>query len=60
MKGPPITTTTNYKKRNLEVRINLQRRLLRVGSLPNYESEANYPDKIDPSQSYRFALCGLC
>ena len=43
------------------MRINLQRRLFRVASLPNYESvvEANKPDKIDPSESYRFVLSGL-
>ena len=43
------------------MRINLQRRLLRVGSLPNYESvvEANNPDKMNPSESYRLALAGL-
>ena len=61
MKGPPIRNDTKYERRSLEVRINLQRKLLRVASLPNYESvvEANNPDNINPSESYRFALSGL-
>jgi len=58
MKGPPIRNDKKYERRSLEVRINLQRKLLRVASLPNYESvvEANKPDRINPSESYRFAL----
>ena len=61
IKGLKITTDINWESRNLEVRINLQRRLLRVGSLPNYESvvEAKDPYEINPSESYRFALYGL-
>lgn len=47
--------------RSLEVRINIQRRILRVGSLPNYDSvvQADQPERIDPETPYRFFLGGL-
>ena len=62
VKGPPmITADKNLEKRSLEMRINLQSRLLRVSSLPNYESvvQANKPDWIDPNKSYRLLLSCL-
>ena len=56
-----ITNDKNLEKRRLEMRINLESRLLRVGELPNYESvvQANHPDIIDPNKSYRLVLEGL-
>ena len=53
IKGPPITTKNSIlERRILEVRVNLQKRFLRVGSLPNYESvvEVNDPEEINPSE----------
>jgi len=43
------------------VRINIQRRILKVGSLPNYDSvvEADEPERINPTTPYRFILEGL-
>ena len=56
-----ITNDNNWEKRCLEMRINLESRLLRVGALPNYESvvQVNNPDRIDPNKSYRLVLYGL-
>ena len=62
IKGKSILTDDNsLETRSLEVRINIQRRILRVGSLPNYESvvQADNPNKIDPATPYRFFLLGL-
>lgn len=43
------------------MRINIQRRILKVGSLPNYDSvvEADEPERINPTTPYRFILEGL-
>lgn len=65
VKGMPILTDINEKtfvSRRLEVRINIQRRMIRVGSLPDYESvvQVNSPVTINPDIfSYRFFLSGL-
>jgi len=41
------------------VRVHLDQKLLRVGSLPDYSSiaELDDPNKIDPKTDYRFFLC---
>jgi len=57
VKGHPILTGDgSIKKRSLEVRIHLQEKYLRVGSLPNYESvvELDNPNIIDLKTQYRF------
>ena len=61
VKGPPIVNKNPYERRSLECRINLSRRLFRVGTLPDYASvvEAENPNLIDPAKSYRFTLEGL-
>jgi len=61
VKGPPIVNDNPYERRSLECRINLARRLFRVGTLPDYESvvEVENPYSIDPAESYRFTLAGL-
>jgi len=61
VKGPPIVNDKPYERRSLECRINLSRRLFRVGTLPEYASvvEVENPNLIDPAGSYRFALAGL-
>jgi len=61
VKGPPIVNKNPYERRNLECRINLEKRLLRVGTLPDYASvvEVEDPNLIDPAGSYRFILAGL-
>ena len=43
------------------MRINIQRQILRVGTLPNYESivQIDNPKDIDPNTPYRFYLEGL-
>jgi len=44
------------------MRINIQRRILKVGSLPNYDSvvQVDNPDEmINPATPYRFFLIGL-
>jgi len=40
------------------MRINISKKILRIGSLPNYESvvQADNPNKIDPATPYRFFL----
>jgi len=39
LKGKPIwTNDKSLERRSLEMRINIERQILRVGSLPNYES----------------------
>ena len=39
IKGESIRTKDNsYEKRSLEMRIHIERRILKVGSLPNYDS----------------------
>ena len=41
IKGESIRTKDNsYEKRCLEMRIDIQRRIIKVGSLPNYDSVA--------------------
>ena len=44
------------QKRSLEVKIHLQERLMRVSTLPNYESvvELDHQNLIDPKKLYRF------
>ena len=61
VKGIPIVNESLYERRSLECRINLSRRLFRVGTLPDYASvvEVENPNLIDPAGSYRFALAGL-
>lgn len=44
------------------MRIDIQRRILKVGSLPNYDSVAQVDkpnEKINPATPYRFYLGGL-
>jgi len=43
------------------MRINIERKILRVGSLPNYESviQLDRDYKIEPATPYRFFLWGL-
>jgi len=44
------------------MRINIQRRILKIGSLPNYDSvvQLDKPnEKINPATPYRFYLGGL-
>ena len=44
------------------MRIDIQRRILKVGSLPNYDSivQVDKPNqKINPATPYRFHLVGL-
>lgn len=57
VKGPPmITAEDSIKKKSLEVRIHLQEKYVRVGTLPNYESvvELDNPNLIDLKTQYRF------
>jgi len=43
------------------MRINIEKKILRVGSLPNYESVVRIedPNQIKPVTPYRFFLWGL-
>lgn len=43
------------------MRINIQKRFVRVGLLPNYDSvvEADNPEWINPDTPYRFFMHGL-
>jgi len=43
------------------MRISIQRRIFKVGSLPNYDSviQVGNPEKINPATPYRFYLEGL-
>lgn len=62
LKGKAILTADfQLEKRKLEIRINIQKNVLRVGSLPDYESvvTVDNPDKIDKATSYRFFFSGL-
>jgi len=61
VKGPPIVNNNCYERRSLECRINVERRLFRVGTLPDYASvvEVENPNLINPAESYRFTLIGL-
>jgi len=63
IKGESIKINENsLEKRSLEMRINIQRRILKVGSLPNYDSvvQVSKPNqKINPATPYRFFLAGL-
>jgi len=61
VRGRPIINDDSFLERNLEMRINIQRRILKVGSLPGYDSvvTVDEPEKIDPTISYRFFVNGL-
>lgn len=62
IKGKPILTDDkSLVNRSLEVRISIERRILRVGSLPSYDSivQADQPESIDTATPYRFFLGGL-
>ena len=62
IKGKSIySNDCSLETRSLEIRINIEERILRVGSLPNYESvvEADNPNKINPFTPYKFFLYGL-
>ena len=61
IKGLPIINENPYERRNLECRINLEKRFFRVGTLPDYASvvEVENTYSIDPAESYRFTLLGL-
>jgi len=43
------------------MRINIQSRIVKVSSLPNYDSvvQADMPERINPGTPYRFYLGGL-
>jgi len=47
--------------RSLEIRININKKMVRVGSLPNYDSvvKADEPVNINPAIPFRFFLQGL-
>jgi len=61
VKGPPIVNSNPYERKTLECRINLSRKVFRVGTLPDYASvvEVENPNLIDPAKSYVFTLLGL-
>jgi len=62
IKGNPMQAGTQAtNKHSFEVRICLNKRFLRVASLPDYSSiaELDDPNKIDPKVAYRFFLCLL-
>ena len=62
LKGKDMRTDDNsLERRSLEMRINIEREILRVGSLPNCESvvQIDNPKQIEPATPYRFFLCGL-
>lgn len=62
VKGPPIITNDkSMERKSLECRINIEKRVLKVGTFPNYEAvvEADNPDLIDPTAGYRFMIMGL-
>jgi len=48
----------SYGSKRLEMRINIKRRIVRVGSLSYYSSvvQADQPKSIDPATPYRFFL----
>ena len=59
IKGQSIRTNDDsLEKRSLEMRISIQRRILKVGSLPNYDSvvQVDNPEWINPATPYRFYL----
>ena len=59
IKGNPLQSGSKYKgKHSFEIRIHLDEKLLRVGSLPDYSSIAELDDlnKINPKDNYRFFL----
>jgi len=49
----------NTGKHSFEVRVHLDKKILRVASLPDYSSiaELDDPNKINPAKDYRFFLC---
>lgn len=62
VKGKAFRTDANsLDKKSLEMRINIEKKILRVGSLPNYESvvKIDDPKEIEPTTPYRFFLLGL-
>jgi len=62
VKGFPILTEdNNLETKTLEVRINIEKKIIKVGELPDYESavEADNPESIDSATPYRFYLSGL-
>lgn len=62
VKGEEIFSADNLlETRSLEIHINIARKILKVGSLPNYESvvRVKNPNKIDSAINYRFFLLGL-
>ena len=62
VKGFPILNEDNsIETKILEVRINIEKKILKVGLLPDYESavEADNPELIDSATPYRFFLSGL-
>lgn len=57
VKGVDILADKNLiETKDLEMRVNIHKRFLRVGLLPNYNSvvEADDPEWINPHTSYRF------
>ena len=58
IKGIPMQSRITTGKHSFEIRIHLDQRLLRVGSLPGYSSiaELDDPNKINPKVNYRFFL----
>jgi len=62
IKGQSIKNNDNsYEERSLEMRISIQRRILKIGSLPNYDSvvQVDNPEWINSGIPYRFYLWGL-
>ena len=59
IKGSPMQSGSKVTgKHSFEVRIDLNKKFLRVASLPDYSSiaELDDPNKIDPKVAYRFFL----
>jgi len=59
IKGNPMQSGAKaIGKHSFEVRIYLNKKFLRVASLPNYSSiaELDIPNRIDPKIAYRFFL----
>ena len=55
------TNDNSLERKSLEVRINIERKIFRVGSLPDYESvvQIDNPQLIVSATPYRFYLSGL-
>lgn len=59
VRGEPILNNKyTLKSRTLEMRINIQNKLLKVSSLPNYDSvvKVDKPEAINPTIPYRIFL----